>query len=74
MKRPLPYTPGSNTKPRGERKRKFYICDRKKCDVCSKDCKHTSDPAHALYDIPEPWRHWEVFDSGMFEVPRKELE
>ena len=65
--------PGSHAFIKGERKRKFYICDRKKCDVCSKDCVHTSDVSHALYDIPEPWRQWEVFDSGMFEVKRKEL-
>ena len=70
MKRPLPYAPGSYTRPRGESKRKFYICDRRKCDICSKDCRHTSDRNHALYDIPESWRRWEVFDSGMFEVPR----
>ena len=55
---------------RGEGKRRFYICDRRKCDVCSEECHHTSDPEHALYKIPEPWRRWEVFDSWMFEVPR----
>ena len=68
-----PYPPGNYTKPRGERKRRFYICDRKKCDICSKECHHTGDRTHALYDIPEPWRVWEVFDSGMFEVKRKDL-
>ena len=67
-----PYTPGSQTRPRGERTRKFYICDRKKCDICSKDCHHTGDPDHAYYKIPEPWRKWEIFDSGLFEVPRSD--
>ena len=66
--------PGSRATDRGEWKRRFYICDRKKRDICSKECHHTSDPAHALYDTPDPWRRWEVFDSGMFEVMRKELE
>lgn len=65
------YKPGSQSRQRDDWKRKFYICDRKKCDVCSKECKHTSDINHALYDIPEPWRKWEVFDSGMFEVKRE---
>lgn len=26
----------------------FFICDRKKCSNCNPDCKHTSDPSHAL--------------------------
>lgn len=67
-----PYPPGNYTKPRGESKRRFYICDRKKCDICSKECHHTGDPEHALYKIPDPWRKWEIFDSGMFEVPRSD--
>ena len=70
MKRNQPYKAGSQTLTRDDWKRKFYICDRKRCNVCSKDCHHTADPEHALYKIPEPWRKWEVYDSGMFEVPR----
>lgn len=26
----------------------FYICDRKKCENCNPDCKHTSDILHAV--------------------------
>ena len=25
----------------------FYICDRKKCENCNSECKHTSDVMHA---------------------------
>ena len=25
----------------------FYLCDKKKCERCSKDCKHTTDIKHA---------------------------
>lgn len=25
----------------------FYLCDRKKCDECHEECKHTSDESHA---------------------------
>ena len=27
----------------------FYICDRKRCDNCSPECRHTQDIGHALY-------------------------
>lgn len=26
----------------------FYLCDRKKCDVCHKECHHTTDLNHAI--------------------------
>lgn len=32
-----------------------WICDRKKCANCSKECRHTSDPAHAR-DGAIDWR------------------
>lgn len=51
-------------------KKRYYICDRKKCEICAKECNHTPDIEHAFYKIPEPWRKWEVFDNGMFEVTR----
>ena len=29
--------------------KKLYVCDRKKCSNCAKECRHTSDEHHALY-------------------------
>ena len=67
MKRNQPYKAGSQTLTREDWKRKFYICDRKKCDLCSEECHHTSDRSHALYDLDDTQRKWVVYESGMFE-------
>lgn len=32
----------------------FYICDKKKCEVCYPECKHTSDITHAANFKPAP--------------------
>lgn len=26
----------------------FFFCDRKKCSNCNPQCRHTSDPSHAI--------------------------
>lgn len=37
-----------NTKPQSiEIRRVFYVCDRKKCEKCHDECRHTSDIEHA---------------------------
>lgn len=40
-------------------KRILYICDRKKCENCSPDCKHTTDIKHA--------KHFERFSDVYIE-------
>ena len=37
----------------------LYICDRKKCENCSPDCKHTKDIKHA--------KHFERFSDVYIE-------
>lgn len=47
-----------------ERRRKFYICDRKRCENCAKACKYTLDIEHARY--PE-YESFISADSGLFQ-------
>lgn len=37
----------------------FYLCDRKACENCHEECRHTSDVEHAV-------NRWH-FDGKMFE-------
>ena len=31
-------------------RKKYYVCDRKRCEHCSTECHHTTDERHAKYD------------------------
>lgn len=34
--------------------KKFYFCDRGKCERCHPECRHTTDRSHALHpEVPE---------------------
>ena len=46
----------------------MYICNRKQCDHCAKDCHYTSDINYALYDT-----HTSFYPDGeyVWERPRK---
>lgn len=52
-----------------EKYKTLYVCDRKKCEHCCTECKHTADINHAKYDSHyqfEPGR-----DGTLWEVIRK---
>lgn len=49
-----------------EKKKHYYICDRKKCEQCAKGCKYTPDIEHAKYKTEK--RRFEMRSSGFFEV------
>lgn len=34
----------------GRVRKVFYVCNRKRCEHCAKECRHTTDEAFALYD------------------------
>lgn len=38
----------------------LYICDRRACDTCSPECKHTCDPRHA--------KSFELIGGALFEL------
>lgn len=49
-----------------EEERKFYyICDRKKCDRCAKECMYTRDIEHARYKEHPPHR-WVLTRPGVY--------
>lgn len=58
----------------------LYICDRKKCEICSDVCKHTSDIKHATHKDTLNRRLFEYIDTGkrigFFEkdIPEKKTE
>lgn len=59
----------ARTKPKYEqKKRKFYVCDRKRCTHCAEDCHHTTDINHALYEDHTDFV-W-LGDTGEWEVIR----
>lgn len=52
-----------------EKYKTLYVCDRKKCENCCTECKHTADINHAKYDTHfqfEPGR-----DGTLWEVIRR---
>lgn len=57
---------------RQERKRErttYYICDRKKCNNCAKECKHTTDIEHAAYDEHNQFYYGDGFT--LWEIERE---
>ena len=51
-----------------DKRDKYYICDRKKCEHCAKGCIYTKDINHALY------KDHDVFiltAYGLYEQPKK---
>lgn len=44
---------GTNKPP--EARKRFYICDRTKCEPCAYDCKFTQDIKHALFPDVDVW-------------------
>lgn len=51
-----------------DKRDKYYICDRKKCEHCAKGCIYTKDITHALY------KNHGIFlltAYGLYEQPRK---
>ena len=53
---------------RREFTRKFYICDRKKCENCTPDCRHTLDIEHAVY--PD-YDNFSPEESGLWQREKK---
>ena len=49
-----------------ERKR-YYICNRKRCANCVKDCRYTTDINCAKY---KEHTHFEPYSGGWYEVIR----
>ena len=49
-----------------ERKR-YYICNRKRCANCVKDCRYTTDINFAKY---KEHTHFEPYSGGWYEVIR----
>lgn len=55
--------------PAVEEKRRYYVCNRKRCENCCADCNHTTDLEYALYDTHTDF---ELSRSGLyFEVIRR---
>lgn len=44
----------------------LYICDRKQCENCSDECKHTSNILHAVNNDA---RNFSIYGEGIFEDP-----
>ena len=40
----------TSTKKKSKAPTRLYVCNRKRCDNCSDECRHTSDIRFALYD------------------------
>ena len=60
-------------KPKGYQRGKlprYYICDRKKCEHCIPECKHTADILHARDDDLSDVQ-FELYNSGLYQVDRK---
>lgn len=36
-------------------KKKFYVCDRTRCENCSFECRHTLDLKYVLYPEYDDW-------------------
>lgn len=53
----------------------FYICDRKACEICNKECNHTSDIEHAVNRLSLHGRLFSYLDrgdcKGLFEMEVK---
>lgn len=50
----------------------FYICDRKACEICNRECNHTSDIEHAVNRLSLHGRLFRYLDrgdcKGLFEM------
>ena len=60
-------------KPKGYRRdgmTKYYICDRKKCERCVPECRHTADVMHARDDDLSR-AEFVLYNSGLYQVDRK---
>ena len=57
----------SNKKP--EPKKRFYVCDRTRCENCSFDCRHTTDLKYALYPEYDSWTM--AYDGSMWQRFKK---
>lgn len=50
----------------------YYVCDRKRCEHCAKDCNHTTDINHALYATHSEFIfHPDPLQSSEWEVVRE---
>ena len=53
----------------------FYICDRKDCEICNRECNHTSDINHATNRLYLHGRLFSYLDrgdcKGLFEMEVK---
>lgn len=52
----------------------FYLCDRKKCKACTKECKHTSDITHAMNKGKLTRRKFTCFEKSNGELLFEEDE
>ena len=56
-----------------EQEKYFYLCNRKKCEICQEFCKHTTDELFAKN--PKEQRVFVPFrDGSMWEIDRKECK
>ena len=44
-----------STNKRPEARKRFYVCDRTRCENCSYECRHTTDLRYALYPDHDDW-------------------
>ena len=52
-----------------EQRRKFWICDRKKCENCPPDCRYTLDINHALYP---GYEEFAALSGGLYQKEPRE--
>lgn len=68
MKTHISITPQHDMKPI----KRFYVCDRTRCEHCSYECRHTTDLKHALYPDYDSWEYRSTKDgASMWQVPKK---
>lgn len=53
-----------------ELRRRFWICDRKRCAACVPECKYTLDKSHAAF--PD-WDYFEALSTGLYQKDVKEI-
>lgn len=52
-----------------EMRRKFWICDRQRCENCVEGCRYTLDPAHAAYP---GYDCFEALPGGLYQKEPRE--
>lgn len=52
----------------------LWLCNRKRCDNCLEDCRHTSDREFAINPDFDRTRFGEDFEGNLWEDPRYDQE